>query len=218
MKYDLKQIFAYRNWSKILGDMFRNTHKKDILIALKWLTSLTVSHSFALRNNVLFRYFHPIEAHNAEPVKCHPSVWYWLLWGQEYRLDGPHQINYWQCSQIHWHTIWIRDCFRSPLWLVFSHNVIHQRYHMYLVRFIMDTTATIASPIFIFIFRQFPKEVCNVVHHWMDWLDRYTETATGIELTYVYRIMFSWEQWRVLWNMVLSRNTMVNYGLFYIST
>ena len=107
--------------------MFWNTHKKDILIALKWLTSLTVSHSFALRNNVLFRYLHPMESHNVEAVKCHPSVWSWLPWGQGYRLDGPHQISCWQCSQIHWHTIWIRDCFLSQLWLVFAHNVIHQR-------------------------------------------------------------------------------------------
>ena len=49
----------------------------------------------------------------------------------------------------------------------------------------MDTTFKIASPTFIFIFRQFPKEVSDVVHHWMDWLDRYIETTTDIELTYV---------------------------------
>ena len=57
---------------------------------------------------------------------------------------------------------------------------------MYIVRSIMDTNAKIASPTFIFIFRQFLKEVSDVVHHWMDWLDRYIETTTNIELTYVY--------------------------------
>ena len=30
MKFDFKQILAYRIWSKILGDMFWNTHKKYI--------------------------------------------------------------------------------------------------------------------------------------------------------------------------------------------